>query len=611
MRSHARATTRANRHDRGFGFAVFGGAAAEGAPSAFDGSSAPSYRPAVPRLGALAVFLAVPMLLFAAMLGAATASAACPNEVFRTGPSAKLPECRAYELVTPRYTNGIVPTGGHGPIGEEPNAGDFILVSPKGGDVMYNTDAGTFGGYPGNGSVDRYRSRRTADGWVNELVSLHGDQAGTFSRPAAASPDHNYFFQSAENPSASPWAPWAGLSRPNLLRTPSGFEPLGRGSLGDDATSAYTMGRMITENATHVFFVSDQHLEPLAAPVGTPTIYDRTPGGPTKVVSLLPGDQPTSLAANWLGATRDGSEVAFGLGVEGGSAPLFVRQGDTTREAVRPVGALVGKELECTGEPAGATIAYQWLREGAPIGGATTSTYTLTAADEGTVVQCQVTASTAEGTSLRTSLTRLVEPYQETDTPELRLGEGIGISPSGGVTPGTQLTCGSGFDFHVSGATYTYAWLREGIVIGGATASTYTPVEVDIDKSIQCRKTATTGSGVAVAYSSPVAVTPDFPRASAAPAIANATDPGDAPEAGDELSCSSGTWSGSPSFSYQWIRNGAAIGCLFSELDVYNSRSAAPTRAATRSRRPTKEKCWSASSPPKTRRRPFRPPRAR
>ena len=55
-------------------------------------------------------------------------------------------------------------------------------------------------------------------------------------------------------------------------------------------------------------------------------------------------------------------------------------------------GTTVGQKLICTGGPATATLTYQWLRNGAAISGATVSTYTLVAADEGKVLQCQVVA---------------------------------------------------------------------------------------------------------------------------------------------------------------------------------------------------------------------------
>jgi hypothetical protein len=43
------------------------------------------------------------------------------------------------------------------------------------------------------------------------------------------------------------------------------------------------------------------------------------------------------------------------------------------------------------------TFAYQWMRKGGAIPGATTSTYTLAAVDHGTQVFCHVTATNSKG----------------------------------------------------------------------------------------------------------------------------------------------------------------------------------------------------------------------
>ncbi len=75
--------------------------------------------------------------------------------------------------------------------------------------------------------------------------------------------------------------------------------------------------------------------------------------------------------------------------------------------------AKAGRKLTCspgtwTGEPS--SFDYQWYRDGTPIVGATNSTHTVQATDEGTTLTCVVTAHNAAGQSATTTSTRLAVP---------------------------------------------------------------------------------------------------------------------------------------------------------------------------------------------------------
>jgi hypothetical protein len=98
-----------------------------------------------------------------------------------------------------------------------------------------------------------------------------------------------------------------------------------------------------------------------------------------------------------------------------------------------------GQTLSCsngswTGYPP-PTFTYQWLRDGTPIGGASTSAYVVQAADEGYGLVCQVTASNSAGSESATSNTLQVPPAQAPGGGGS--GGSGGASGGGGDSPGT------------------------------------------------------------------------------------------------------------------------------------------------------------------------------
>jgi hypothetical protein len=302
-------------------------------------------------------------ILWGLSLSPATASAACPNEAFRTGPSADLPDCRVYELVSPPDSNGRLLgsvefySGGEDVFPTEPVSpfrDSFVfatrgtpLPNPSGGNGLIGTDI--------------YQVERAASGWkITRHATPFGNEA-VLPYVGGLSADHGYIFVHVGPVVEEPGTDFGSLYEggdADYLGDPDGnFELTGIGSLGKEKLA---QGRFIAPGGEHVIFstgkqpsgsgwcaiainkfrpCSVKKLEPEAPPTGTGAIYDRTPDGPTRVVSLLPGDITPGAGedAVYQGSAADGTVVAFKI-----NGTLYARIENTTTAKITEEEAVFG-----------------------------------------------------------------------------------------------------------------------------------------------------------------------------------------------------------------------------------------------------------------------------
>ncbi len=257
-----------------------------------------------------------------------------------------------------------------------------------------------------------------------------------------------------------------------------------------------------------------------------------------RVTAVAPG-WATYLATSPTSATVVSGELLY----DAFAVPTVAVSNTGLLSATLPAGAVTSP---------GVTLGYQWLRNGATITGATSATFQLTSADSGKVVSVRITASKSNVTPTSRQFTSVGVDYSIvavgslTVAGDLRVGELASVNALAYTVAGVPIT-----------PTLSYAWLRNGVAISGATASTYIIQSSDFGAKLSVRVAATHPGSISSAGVSLSSATITAGELSFTPAV---PDVSVSSTARLTASLPAGTvTSPAVAYSYQWLRNGVAI----------------------------------------------------
>ena len=222
-------------------------------------------------------------------------------------------------------------------------------------------------------------------------------------------------------------------------------------------------------------------------------------GANSSTYTLVDADDGATVACDVTGANTAGTAEASSNGIAVTyPSPLFTTPASISGSAT--VGGTLTADPGAADPVNGVAFSYQWTRDASLISGATAAAYLLVSADEGAEVTCIVTATTNHPTTPTANSTP--STVTVTGAPANTIAPVV----SGTAEVGETLSVTNGTWTGFPAPTFTYQWLRDGVSIRSATASTYALVAADDGTTISCRVAGTNTVGSASADSNGVAV---------------------------------------------------------------------------------------------------------